>query len=225
MTVRSASTPHCTRSGSGRAGAIRAGRFPATRDGTEGRSNAQPRLTLNRCTTTMSTASRSNTAPTGSAATRTADLPASNRRALLAAPALLGLAALPVPAAAASAVPSPDAALLQLGARFEAAWKAENEAWNALAEDDESSPAYHHACDLSEEADALADEIERSRAATLPGLLVKGRALRRHRGSLGAATVSMFDLRPLIRHWEPSDDQRLIVSILADLHAMTGDAT
>ena len=172
----------------------------------------------------MSKAVQTSTASPVTSATRTADLPATNRRALLAAPALLGLAALPVPAVATNAVPSPDAALHQLGARFEAAWKAERAAWNTLAEDDESSPAYHHACDLSEKADALADEIERSRAATLPGLLVKGRALRRHRGSLGAATVDMFDLRPLVRHWEPADEQKLIVSFLADLHALTGDA-
>ena len=159
----------------------------------------------------MTKADRSTTASPVTSARRSTDRPATNRRTLLAAPALLGLAAVPAASAAATA---PDTVLLQLGERFEVAWTAERAAWNALSENDESSPTHDHACDLSKEVGALADEIERSRATILPGLLVKGRALRWSRGRGDAVTIDMFDLRPLLRHWEPSDEQKLIVSIL-----------
>ena len=117
-----------------------------------------------------------------------------------------------------------DAPLLDLGRRFDAAFIAERTTWNALPEHDDSSPAWEHASDLSEAVGSIVDEIERTRATTFPGLLVKARALRWSRGTGTPITISYFDLRPLLGHFTPSGEERMMVSLLTDLHDLAAEA-
>ena len=156
--------------------------------------------------------------PDGDAADKTPPIAA--RRSLLAMPALLGLASVP---AAASATDLRDAALIELGRRFEAAWTVERAAWDAAGDHDDDHPSAVRAIDLSHATGDLVDEIKRRPATTLPGLLVKGRALRWCRTGR-APTADVVDLNPRVPVRVLSTDEEVILSVLGDLHAMTGGA-
>ena len=64
----------------------------------------------------------------------------------------------------------------------------------------------------------LLTEIEKARATTLPGLLVKIRAVRYCRSGDDAGP-EIFGYYP-VRNDKPATDERLILSLLADLHAV-----
>ncbi len=106
-----------------------------------------------------------------------------------------------------------DTNLLRLGDAMEASWTAEAAAYAAAPPDMD-----HPAAPFARTTGAMVDEIERTRAHTLPGLLVKARALRWCRAD-EPFTLEMFESHPLDDFH--ATDERVIVSILTDLHTMT----
>lgn len=136
--------------------------------------------------------------------------------------ALLGLAALPA-GTTPFPVATPDAALLRLGERFEAAWAAETAAWDAAGGHDDDHPLSIRANKLAASTAAIVGEIEHAPATTLPGLLVKGRAARWCCVN-EPPTRDLFDYNPLLPRRELTTNERVILSLLTDLHALTGVA-
>ncbi|WP_156453751.1 hypothetical protein [Methylobacterium sp. CCH5-D2] len=129
----------------------------------------------------------------------------SNRRGVLA-----GLAAAPFGGAVAAAVAAdPDATLLALGTRFEAAWAHERKT-DARFKGDLSAEAVA-ACEAAYAATGLiAEEIEPIRANTLAGLYVRARVLLWCMGS-DPLIAEQFSDSP------PATDVRMIVSLAQDV--------
>jgi hypothetical protein len=76
---------------------------------------------------------------------------------------------------------------------------------------------------LDAAAGEIVDLIEKASATTLQGLLVKARAINWCRAS-DPAGLEIFGYYPGGNKHSPVTDERLIVSVLADLHALTGSA-
>ena len=154
----------------------------------------------------------------------TPGLLSASRRRLLAGSGLaatmtaIGLSSAPGRAAAAPA-PVQDALLLRLGRAFHEACAREAAAWKAAAvEGDVEGPLGIAADRLNKGMNPLLTQIEKARATTLPGLLVKIRAVRYCRSGDDAGP-EIFGYHPF-RDDKPATDERLILSLLADLHAL-----
>jgi hypothetical protein len=141
---------------------------------------------------------------------------APTRRGLLGGAAVLAAAPI-IPSVAAT---NPDATLLRLGAELDTAYAAENEAWTAAGDVDDDHPMHVLADKLGEVTGGIVDLIEAERAATLAGLLVKTRAVRWCRTG-DAAGPEIFGRYPWINR-SLATDERLIISLMADLYTMVG---
>ena len=141
------------------------------------------------------------------------------RRALLGGGAVLAVA----PVITASATANPDATLLRLGAELDAAFVAENKAWEAAGGVDDDHPLNILANQLGLASSGIVKQIEAEHALTLEGLLVKTRALRwcRTGDAAGPEIFGQYD-------WNNkalATDERLVVILMADLYAMVGGPT
>jgi hypothetical protein len=114
-------------------------------------------------------------------------------------------------AAATSAPAANDAALIRLGALFEDAWNAESLAWIDYGELDAGAPGEAAAAEIAKRAtertSAIVAQIETTPARTLPGLLIKRRAI------AWCVSDDRFTL-------ENPTDMRLITSMLEDMTAI-----
>lgn len=126
----------------------------------------------------------------------------------------------PTPAAA----DSPDVTIVRLGADLNASWAAENEAWevyDGIPGADDDHPSFIRAAALTARSSKIVGTIEQTPAFTLAGLVVKGRALRWCRSH--EPIDAEFFANPMLTHVPTlTTDERLVVSLLADLHVMSG---
>ena len=163
-------------------------------------------------TTSPATGRRMPAAPAGDAAERR-----SSRRGLFAAPTVPALLALALPSLTSAQPSTPDAALLDLERRFEAAWTVETAAWTAIPYNED------RADQLNDATGVLADQIEDMPATTLAGLLVKARVLHWTRAET-PLDASLFDYEAPKGAPGATSAERLILSMLADLHALATGA-
>ena len=108
----------------------------------------------------------------------------------------------------------PDATLLRLGEQFEAAWKTETAAWYAKPYREKRAQK------LNAVTGEIVDEIKAIPATTHAGVLVKVRAMRwcRSDAPVKPETFTLEDEN------DPTTAMQLLVSLMADLYAMTHPA-
>lgn len=145
-----------------------------------------------------------------------------NRRNVLGAAWVVAASMLPQPGIFAANLDQSDAELLRIGREFEDAWNVSEEAWQDYeafdmeAEDTGACIRARTACTAAHErVAALVAQIEQLPAFTLPGLLVKRRAL------AWCVCDDSFSLADLDCAEPATTDMRLIVSMLRDMTVMT----
>jgi hypothetical protein len=120
-------------------------------------------------------------------------------------------------------IPADDAELIRLGALFEDAWNVESLAWIDYEELAAGAPGERAVAEIAERAfgrtSAIVDQIEAIPARTLPGLLVKRRAL------AWCVSGETFTIEDLDCNASPTTDMRLIVGMLADMTAIESGLT
>ncbi len=117
----------------------------------------------------------------------------------------------------------PDAVLLRLGTEFDAVHALERAAWDAMTDDDtvnDRHPSFVAMRAAADRTEVIVTRILAVPAATAAGVLVKTRALAWCRSGEEAG-VEMFAIYPWSNR-EPCEDEKMVVSILADLYQMAG---
>ena len=117
---------------------------------------------------------------------------------------------------AGATLPDADAALLQLGLDLTAAWRAEGALWQAVgaASEADEDRLWEQASALSKRTEELVDRIRDISATTLPGVLVKVRALHWCRSG---NDIEEDDIDPD----GVTTDMALVTSLVRDLGRMT----
>lgn len=109
--------------------------------------------------------------------------------------------------------PAPDAAILKLGAALADALRREDAAWEAWrGSNNDNGPRTRKAQAAYQRTAAIIDQIERTPASTLPGLMIKLQALAWCRSGEPTTAADFIDLSD-----SPSTDTRLVAGLLNDL--------
>ena len=111
---------------------------------------------------------------------------------------------------------SPDAAILKLGTALAEALRREDTAWEAWrGANDDNGPRTRNAKAAYQRTASIIDQIERTPASTLPGLMIKLQALAWCRSGEPTTAADFIDLSD-----SPSTDIRLVAGLLNDLIRM-----